>query len=459
MGYKQGKLGLYALVMLSVVAIFNPRTLPLMAEYGLGSITYYVLVALLFFIPSSLVCAELATGWPEKGGVYVWIREAFGDRLGFLGIWLEWINNVVGWPSALALISARLAYAISPQWASDKTFMIIMMLVLFWSFTLLNYYGLRVANWLSHFGLIAGTVLPTLLIILLGGIWLGSAHTVQMPITWQALLPKPTWSNTGLLIGVMLGFAGMQITAYHANDVINPQKHFPRAIFIATVIILLGSILGSLSIAAVIPHDQINIVSGNIQTLQYFLAQFHLSFLEPVFALAMALGAAAMLNAWISGPSKGLLVAAEYGNITQFFAKTNRHGAPVVILLCQAIVVSILAILFKCMPTIENSYWLVTDLSAIMTLMMTVMFFASVIRLRYTQPERKRPYQIPGGKLGVWLVAGSGLLSSVMAIVLGFLPPEQLHQLSITTYELVLIMGLLICIVPVAWVHRNKHQN
>ena len=419
----------------------------------------YVLIAVLFFIPSSLVCAELATGWPEKGGVYVWIREAFGDRLGFLGIWLEWVNNVVGWPSALALISARLAYAIAPDWADDKTFMIVMMFALFWGFTLLNYYGLQVANWLSHLGLIAGTMLPTLLIIILGGIWWGSGHQLQMPVSWQSLVPQPSWSNTGLLIGVMLGFAGMQITAYHANDVKQPQKHFPKAIFVATVIILIASILGSLSIAAVIPSDQINIVSGNIQTLQYFLDQFHLSFLEPLFALAMALGAAAMLNAWISGPSKGLLVAAEYGNIAQFFAKTNRHGAPVVILLCQAIVVSILAMLFKFMPTIENSYWLVTDLSAIMTLMMIVMFFASVIRLRYTQPHRYRAYRIPGGMIGVWLVAGVGFISSVAAIILGFLPPEQLHHLSVTTYEAFLVLGLLICIVPVAWVHRSKDQN
>lgn len=451
-------LGFYSLIMLSVVAIFNPRTLPLMAEYGLGSITYYVIAAVLFFIPSSLVCAELATGWPEKGGVYVWIREAFGDRLGFLGIWLEWVNNVVGWPSALALISARLAYAVSPAWASDKTFMIIMMLVLFWSFTILNYYGLKVANWLSHVGLIAGTVLPTLLIIILGGVWLGSSHSLQMTMSWQAMLPQPSWSNTGLLIGVMLGFAGMQITAYHANEVDNPQKHFPKAIFIATVIILLGSVLGSLSIAAVIPHSQINIVSGNIQTLDYFLQQFHLSFLEPVFALAMALGAAAMLNAWISGPSKGLLVAAEYGNIARFFAQSNRYGAPVVILIAQAVVVSILAVLFKYMPTIENSYWLVTDLSAIMTLLMTVLFFGSVIRLRYTQPDRKRAYRIPGGKPGVWLVAGVGMFSSVVAIVLGFLPPAQLHHLSSVTYEAILIIGLIICITPVLGVHRRRHR-
>ena len=448
-------LGFYSLIMLSVVAIFNPRTLPLMAEYGLGSITYYVIAAVLFFIPSSLVCAELATGWPEKGGVYVWIREAFGDRLGFLGIWLEWVNNVVGWPSALALISARLAYVVSPSWASDKTFMIVMMLVLFWSFTALNYYGLKVANWLSHVGLIIGTIVPTLLIISLGGVWVGSSHSLQMTMSWQAMLPQPSWSNTGLLIGVMLGFAGMQITAYHANEVDNPQKHFPKAIFIATIIILLGSVLGSLSIAAVIPHSQINIVSGNIQTLDYFLQQFHLAFLEPIFALAMALGAAAMLNAWISGPSKGLLVAAEYGNIARFFARSNRHGAPVVILIAQAIVVSILAVLFKYMPTIENSYWLVTDLSAIMTLLMTVLFFGSVIRLRYTQPDRKRAYRIPGGKPGVWIVAGLGMLSSAVAIVLGFLPPAQLHHLSSVTYEAVLVIGLVICIFPVLWVHRR----
>ena len=81
------------LAMLTVVAVASLRSLPAMADYGLASILLYLIPAVVFLVPTALVAAELATGW--KGGVYVWVREAFGNRIGFLAIWLQWIQNVV----------------------------------------------------------------------------------------------------------------------------------------------------------------------------------------------------------------------------------------------------------------------------------------------------------------------------------------------------------------------------
>lgn len=79
------------LAMLTVVAVASLRSLPAMADYGLASILLYLIPAVVFLVPTALVAAELATGW--KGGVYVWVREAFGNRIGFLAIWLQWIQK------------------------------------------------------------------------------------------------------------------------------------------------------------------------------------------------------------------------------------------------------------------------------------------------------------------------------------------------------------------------------
>ena len=101
--------------MLTIVAVVSLRSLPTMATYGLGSITLYVIPALLFLVPTALVAAELATGW--KGGVYVWVREAMGNRWGFEAIWLQWVQNVVWYPTQLAFVAASLAYMSSvPAW-------------------------------------------------------------------------------------------------------------------------------------------------------------------------------------------------------------------------------------------------------------------------------------------------------------------------------------------------------
>ena len=83
-------------------------------DYGLASILLYLIPAVVFLVPTALVAAELATGW--KGGVYVWVREAFGNRIGFLAIWLQWIQNVVWYPIQIAFIAVSLSYVFGDGW-------------------------------------------------------------------------------------------------------------------------------------------------------------------------------------------------------------------------------------------------------------------------------------------------------------------------------------------------------
>ena len=91
---KNRALSVFSLVMINIIAIDSLRNVPAAAEYGSSLVVYYALAAILFFIPSAFVSAELATGWPKNGGIYIWVREAFGPRWGLFAIWLQWIENV-----------------------------------------------------------------------------------------------------------------------------------------------------------------------------------------------------------------------------------------------------------------------------------------------------------------------------------------------------------------------------
>ncbi|HME25280.1 MAG TPA: amino acid permease, partial [Acetobacteraceae bacterium] len=97
------KLGVFTLAMMNFTAVVSLRGLPAEAEYGLGSIFYYVFAAVFFLIPVSLVAAELATGWPQKGGVFRWVGEAFGPRWGFVAIFLQWVESTIWFPCTLPL--------------------------------------------------------------------------------------------------------------------------------------------------------------------------------------------------------------------------------------------------------------------------------------------------------------------------------------------------------------------
>lgn len=151
-----GHISWFSLSVLTVVAVASLRSDPADAFYGLGSIVYYLVPALLFFVPMALVAAELATGW--RGGVYVWVREALGNRWGFMAIWLQWIQNVVWYPSQLAFVAAALAYVfLDPNLANSGFYTAVVIIVAYWASTLITLKGknlfAKVGSWSGIIGI------------------------------------------------------------------------------------------------------------------------------------------------------------------------------------------------------------------------------------------------------------------------------------------------------------------
>ncbi len=131
---KSGKMTIFTLSMMTVAAVVSLRGLPLMAKEGLSMIFYILFAAVMFLIPASLVAAELGGAFSNKsGGVYTWIKEAFGSRWGFTAIWLQWIQNVVWYPTVLAFAASALAYLfMDPELANDGPYTGIVILVCYW---------------------------------------------------------------------------------------------------------------------------------------------------------------------------------------------------------------------------------------------------------------------------------------------------------------------------------------
>ena len=136
-------LGLFALAMINVAAVLSIRNFPSMAIYGWSCVGWYVIGAILFLIPISLAGAELATGWPEGGGVYAWVKQAFGEKGGFTALFCEWSNNLVWFPTVLSFIASTLAFALTPGLAANPWYMFSVMMIAFWGTTAIAYFGER----------------------------------------------------------------------------------------------------------------------------------------------------------------------------------------------------------------------------------------------------------------------------------------------------------------------------
>ncbi len=171
------KLTIFMLAMMNVAAIGSVKNWPVMAESGFCALFLILLATLLFFIPSALVSAELATGWPHVGGVYIWVKEAMGHRAGFLSVWLLWIQTVVWYPTALSFIAATFAYVFHPDLALHKWYLLGVMISIFWLLTWVNLKGIRIAGWISVLGVLAGNFLPAILLIGVGSYYLLSSSS------------------------------------------------------------------------------------------------------------------------------------------------------------------------------------------------------------------------------------------------------------------------------------------
>ena len=443
-------LGVFVLAMMNVAVIASLRVLPMMAEEGFSLVFFFVAAALVFLIPTALVSAELATGWTKQGGVYLWVKEAFGGRWGFLAIWLQWIQNVIWYPTVLSFAGATLAYMINPSLANNKIYMLAVILTVYWGSTLASFRGMRTTGWLSTVGALVGTLVPGAAIITLGLMWFFSGNVPQISMTAKDLFPDMTSiRNIVLLAGVLLTYAGMEVSAVHAQEVKNPQKNYPRAIFLAVLIILVVVILGALSIAVVVPQPKISLVAGLMQAFTMFFNDYHLKWIVPVVAFMITLGALGQVTAWIVGPSKGLFATAKEGYLPPFFQRVNKNGVAVNLLTVQGCIVTILSLVFLLMPDVNSSYWILSALTVQLYLIMYILLYSAAIKLRYSKPNVQRAYKIPGGNLGMWIIAGVGILGALFAIFIGFFPPAQLKSGSILFYGLFLSLGILVmCGVP-----------
>lgn len=442
----QRTLGIFTLSMISVSAIIALRNLPSFAIFGTSIITLLGLATLMFLIPIALVCAELASGWPKEGGLYAWVKEAFGDTAGAIAVWLEWIESVVWLPTVLSFIGTTLAYALAPILGENKWYMFAVMLSVLWMGTLLNFRSIKTSGWVSTFGIVAGSIIPGLIIIVMGALWWFKGEPLLVDFSWRALIPDMNLPSAFAVIG--LAFGGIEVGAFYIQDTKDPQRNYPRATFIAAIIIVSIYVMGSLTLAAVVPKSELKLAAGAMQGMKLFFSHFGIPWATPLFAILTVLGGLALLNTWIIGPSKGLLVSAENGDFPRFSTYTNRFHSPVAILLAQAIIGTILLSMFLFIPTINDFYWFFGMLASQLIMLMYCFVFCAAIKLRYSQPNTPRLYQVPGGKVGMLLIAGSGLLFCLLAILFAFIPPEEYQFISPGKYAGALLAGILVLSSP-----------
>jgi amino acid transporter len=457
---KQQGLTTFALVMLITGAVDSIRNLPATSLFGSSLIFFFAFSAIVFLIPSALVSAELASGSSENSGIFYWVKEVFGEKMAFLAIWLQWITNLVWFPTILSFIAGLIAYLIKPELAQNKTFLVSIILIIFWSLTLINLKGINVSAKFTSFCAIFGMVVPMMLIIGLAILWLGLGHTSEIHFTPSNIFPTLANTNTWIsLTAIMTAFAGIELAAVHIKDIRDPQKTFPRALHISVWIILLTMLFGSLAIAVVLPAKQISLVNGVMQAFTAFFQAYHIDWFIPIITFMILVGSLGGIISWVISPAKGLLQAAQLGYLPTVLQQVNKHGVAANLLMTQAVIVSIVCVAFLLMPSVSGSYWLLTALSTQLYMLMYVLMFITGLYTRYKFPNKARSFVIPGGKLGIWFVSLLGFFGCAITLIVGFFPPDGIDVGSVSHYEWVFSGGMLVMILPIIFFYLYKNKS
>ncbi|MGQ5708944.1 APC family permease [Lactobacillus sp. PSON] len=468
---KQAYISVVALTMMNVSMVAGLANDVQQSFYGLASVTYFAIGAICFFIPTALVAAELASGWSNRGGIFRWVGEGLGKGWALTCLLILWfqtmLNFGMGMPSFTATIMFYTPnYDAAVKFAQDPQHELLIMtgwIILYWFLTWLATKGVKAFSNIAKYGVIIGSLIPLVVMIILAIVWLAQGHQPAIPMTPKGLIPKWNGMSTlALAAGVFFSYTGIDMNAAHIKQLRHPEKDFTKAIFISIILAFLIFVIGTVIIAMIIPEKQINVLYTLFSVFRVLGSTIGIPWLYMVLVWALLCNTIAMVITNMAGPSFMLGQAGGSGFLPDWFQQKNKHKMPAHLMYTQIAGMTIIAYLVKMIPNVEGFVIMLTQTITVLYMIYYILMFTAFLRLRYDQPNRPRSFKVPGGMFGAWLVAGIGLISSVFAIVLAIYPPAQVKAevgSPIIYVSVIIILVLVILAICLLLYQLSKKHN
>ncbi|HEY7775388.1 MAG TPA: APC family permease [Kineobactrum sp.] len=428
------------MVLFTVSAILLLDTLTAAASVGAPSVFWWLLLGLVFFVPFAMICAEMGCAYPEQGGIYAWIRDAYGGRWASRATWCYWVNTAVWMPAIFILFAGVFKQMFFPELSLG--WQIAVGIILTWLAVLVNVVTLEVGKWIPNVGAIIKVFI--FLAIIIGAIIHVQGYGMANPLTLETL--KPDWSNSLQYIpAIIYGMLGFELVSAGSAEMRNPARDVPRAILISGTIILLLYLCGTMAVLAALPAGDINLVEGIIDTLQLFFGGTPLG---GVFVMVLGIGALFTFFSngvtWALGCNRAAAEAALEGELPRVFAiESKTLGTPVGAAVLMGIVSTIVLLMYGLLAlSNEELFWSLFTFSAVIFLLPYQGMLLTFIKMRVTDPDHHRPYRIPGGLAIARLCAWSCLVILALAIVLFiYTPGEGLQWAVLVGVIVTLVVG------------------
>ena len=420
-------MGFWDVLLFNIAAVLGPRWIAAAAHNGTSSISLWILAAVLFFLPTALIIIELSTRYPAEGGLYVWSKEAFGDFHGFVAGWSYWIYTFFYFPGLLTASVAMSVYIGGPKWghlASSPSYLLWASLGLLGIAVLLNLVGLDIGKWLQNAGGVA-TYVPLLMLLGIAG-YLAFHHGSVTHFSWKGSLPHWNWDTVNFWSNIAFAFTGMELVCAMSEEVREPRKTFPRAIYASAALIAVIYIVATVALLALQSPEKTDVRNGVFQGISSGSAVLGIAWFGVIAALLVTVGNAGGVGATVAGVARVPFVAGIDRYLPSFFGKIHpRWKTPWISILIQAGISAVILIFSQLGSTVVEAYQFLVDMSVILYFIPFLYMYAAVIKLAY-RPERQNTAQavlVPGGKAGVWITGTLGFLITAGSMALAAVPP------------------------------------
>jgi amino acid transporter len=420
-------MGFWDVLLFNIATVLGPRWIAAAGHNGTSSISLWVIAAVFFFVPGALVINELSSRFPEEGGLYVWSREAFGPFHGFVAGWTYWIYTFFYFPGLLLASASMAAYIVGGRGsvlAQDRTFQLTVSLAILLVAVVLNIIGLNIGKWLQNAGGV-GTYVPLLMLVGIAAL-VCLRHGSATHFTLSNMLPTWNWDTVNFWSQIAFAFTGLELVSAMSEEVRDPRRTLPRAVFGAGALIALMYIAGTFAILGLVPAADLDPQSGVFHAIAIGSAALKLSFLGILAAILVTAGNAGGVGSTVAGISRVPFVVGVDRYLPAAFGKIHpRWKTPYISILVQASISAAILLGSQINETTQGAYQKLIDAGIILYFIPFLYMFAAVIKLAHRKDRKENTHAIlvPGGVAGVWICGGLGFLVVLGGIALSFVPP------------------------------------
>src|SRR5271170_7178671 len=437
-------LGRWDLVLLFVVAVFNLNVVPSIAANGGVTVWLWMISLVLFFWPQGIAVIELAHRYPGEGGVYLWAKEIFGDFHGFLSGWCYWTNNMMYVPTIMLYFVGVSVFVFGnghQSLADNKSFALWVSIALLAVLTLLNIVGSRVGKWINNLGAI-GTGIAAVTLISLGAVVvLRDGITVTAADFQLPHDPRFILNSFGV---ICFALVGLELASIMGDEIQEPRRTLPGAVAWGGVISGVLYIGTTLTLLIALGKNKISVLQGVVQAVGGMAAGIGISWIVPIFALVLSLSIVGIASAWLGGSARIPFVAGLDSYMPGWLGRVHpKYATPYAALLVHATISMLLCVVFFRFSSVQEAFQTMLSLAVVLQLVPYIYVFAALLRFAFRAPDGSGVYSKP-----VLVLAGaSGLLTTILGIVVAFSPAKQIT--SVWRYE-VTMFGLTLFFIALA---------